>query len=67
MREENPSETAESLREKIKNREVSVFPTLDSNPNRNLNIEDVGSPIGGIWRLAKRHKILNIFKYSKKI
>jgi len=67
LREENPGETEESLKEKIKNREVSIYPKYDDNPNRNLKIESIRSPVSGIWRLAKKHKILNIFKYSKKI
>ncbi len=67
LKQENPNETEESLKEKIKNGEVSIYPRYDETPNRRLKIEGVSAPVGGIWRLAKKHKILNIFKYSKKI
>lgn len=65
MRAENPAETIESLKEKINNREVAVYPTLDKNPDPDLQVEDLTGPVGGIWRLAKKYEILKIFKKAK--
>jgi hypothetical protein len=67
MKVENPSETIESLKEKINNGEVTVYPTLDKTPDPNLQIEDLRGPINGIWRLAKKYEILKIFKKANKI
>lgn len=65
MKAEDPSETVESLREKVQNGVVSILPTYDAEPDSNLILEDSKRPVNGIWRLAKKNNILKIFKRAK--
>jgi hypothetical protein len=67
MKAENPAETIESLKEKINNGEITIYPALDKTPDPNLQIEDLRGPINGIWRLAKKYEILKIFKKANKV
>jgi hypothetical protein len=65
LRRYEPEETVESLHEKIRKGLVEVFPTKDNDPNSQLRIEDLKKPVDGIWRLAKKNRILGLFKKSK--
>jgi hypothetical protein len=65
MKREDPTETAESLAEKVRAGSVSVYPVRDDSPDPNLKIEDLRSPVGGIWRLAKKNRVFCLFKKSK--
>jgi hypothetical protein len=65
LRRYEPEETVESLHEKIKKGLVEVFPTKDNDPDSSLRIEDLRKPVDGIWRLAKKNRILGLFKKSK--
>ena len=65
MKREDPAETAESLAEKVRDGSVSVYPVRDDSPDPNLKIEDLRSPVDGIWRLAKKNRIFGLFKKSK--
>lgn len=65
IKREDPTETAESLMEKVRDGSVSVYPIRDDSPDPNLKIEDLRSPVDGIWRLAKKNRIFGLFKKSK--
>lgn len=60
LRDSNPGLTVEELKEKINSGEFEILPTHYKSFGG--KVEDLRGAVGGIWRLAKKHKILSLFK-----
>lgn len=60
LRDDEPELTAEELKERVRNGEIKILPTHYESFDG--NVEDLSRAVGGIWRLAKRHKIFGLFK-----